>query len=309
MAVFTRTQSLPVVPAGSSRAGNPRGVATTTALVPAVLKAVAVVRRLNEVGVAGAALGQIAADLDITRSHCHAILLTLLHSGWASYDATSRLYRLHWQISIDTSSTLRAQDELAKVYPLASALSGQVRLPCLVSQPLPDGSFIVLRQIDGPNPLEVSIKRGERFPRDAPAQMKAALAWTDPQRLEKWIQEWKPVPYTASTITTRKRLASELKLTRERGYATSLGEFNVGVDSVALPVFDAEGNILVVLQCHGFTADVGPRLAEVGRQMQLAVTQIHALIGGAPPAGFTAAPAPAASVGPAPPFLSSKSRR
>lgn len=286
MTVIYRSESLLEQLGDSASVRQARAGASATALVPAVLKAVAVVRRLNEVGMAGATLGEMAIDLGITRSHCHAILLTLIHSGWASYDTASRLYRLHWQISIDTASTLRAQDELAQVYPLASLLSRQVRLPCLVSQPLPDGSFVVLRQIDGPNPLEVSIKRGERFPRDAPAQMKAALAWADPQRLELWLKDWKPEQYTPSTITTPGRLAHELKLTRERGYATSAGEFNVGVDSVALPVFDADGNILVILQCHGFTADVGPRLAEIGRQMQLTVAQIHDMIGGAPPAAF-----------------------
>lgn len=286
MALTNRSESLSESLGDPARARHARVGASTTALVPAVLKGVAVVRRLNEVGMAGATLGEMASDLGITRSHCHAILLTLIHSSWVSYDTASRLYRLHWQISIDTASTLRNQDELAQVYPLASVLSKQVRLPCLVSQPLPDGSFIVLRQIDGPNPLEVSIKRGERFPRDAPAQMKAALAWADPLRLELWLKDWKPEQYTPSTITSPKRLAHELKLTRERGYATSAGEFNVGVDSVALPVFDAEGNILVILQCHGFAADVGPRLEKIGRQMQLTVAQIHALIGGAPPAEF-----------------------
>jgi len=30
---------------------------------------------------AGATLGEMATDLGITRSHCHAILLTLIHSS------------------------------------------------------------------------------------------------------------------------------------------------------------------------------------------------------------------------------------
>lgn len=258
-----------------------------TALVPAVLKAVAVVRRLNQAGTAGARLGDMASELEITRSHCHAILLTLVQCGWVVYDPLTRLYRLNWQVSVDTSSTLRAQDTLAQIYPLAAALVRRVRLPCLISQPLPDASFIVLRQIDGPSPLEVSIKQGERFPRDAPAQMKAALAWAGPARLEQWLIDWRPVAYTKSTITTRRRLADELQRTRERGYAASAGEFNVGVDSVAVPVFDASGSPLVVLQCHGFTADVGSRMPEIGREMRSTVFEIHALIGGAPPPGFT----------------------
>jgi DNA-binding IclR family transcriptional regulator len=272
---------------GSRRAGAATArSAPATSFVPAVLKSVALVRRLNERGADGAALGELASELKITRSHCHAILVTLVHCGWAIYDPLARRYRLNWQIAADSSSALRAQDTFTQIYPLVAALAQRVRLPCLISQPMPDGSFIVLRQIDGPNPLEVSIKRGERFPRDAPAQMKAALAWAGRSRFEQWLRDWTPVAYTPTTITTAQRLADELALTRKRGYALSLGEFNAGVNSVALPVFDADSNVLIVLQCPGFAAEVAARTAEIGREMQATVARIHALIGGRPPPGF-----------------------
>lgn len=272
------------MPAGAEAiSAVPRSVGT--AHVPAVVKAIALIRQLNDRGADGATLGGLAEALKITRSHCHAILVTLVQSQWVSYDGASRRYRLNWRVAADTSSALRAAD-ITEIDPVVTELAQRVRLPCLISQPMPDGSFVVLRQIDGPNPLEVSIKRGHRFPRDAPAQMKALLAWASEERLAQWLRDWKPVPYTASTIMTAQALREELGRTRKRGYALSLGEFNSGVNSVALPIFDPDGNVWLLLQCPGFAAEVAARAAAIGREMQNAVARIHALIGGRPPEKF-----------------------
>ena len=71
--------------------------------VPAVTKAMAIVRYVNRAQAGGAGLNDIANDLDVTKSHCHNILKTLTHEGWLTYDSTAastRLRRACWRTSL-----------------------------------------------------------------------------------------------------------------------------------------------------------------------------------------------------------------
>jgi len=55
------------------------------------------------------------------------------------------------------------------------------------------------------------------------------------------------VALTPSTITDREKLAPEVALVRERGYATVFGEREVDVNAIAAPVFDRGGNLAAIL--------------------------------------------------------------
>ena len=71
---------------GSADRGHRQSASNASPVVPAVLKAVEIIRLLNNRGSAGASLPEIVAQLNITRSHCHNILRTLVHCHWLDYD-------------------------------------------------------------------------------------------------------------------------------------------------------------------------------------------------------------------------------
>jgi len=54
--------------------------------VPAVTKAIAIVRHINEAGSAGTSLIDISVGLGITKSHCYNILKGLTRAGWLVHD-------------------------------------------------------------------------------------------------------------------------------------------------------------------------------------------------------------------------------
>lgn len=244
-----------------------------TAAVPAVEKAITVMRRLNAHG--PAPLRQIAEAEEITRSHCHAILRTLCDNGWVQYDPHRRLYALGWRLTADTASAIRSTRFSEQIHDLIEGLSKEIGLPCVVSEPMGDGSFLMIDKVDGLKALEVSVRLGQHFPPDAPAQMRAYLAWQDAPEIAAAISGWRPVAYTRSTIVDRDKLERELALTRQRGYAVSRNEFTEGVVSVAVPIFDATRRVLLVLQCPGFTDDVGERIEEVAAAMRRVEAIIH----------------------------------
>ena len=255
-------------------------------IVPAVVKAVAIIRFLNERGGKGGSLPEISEQLGIARSHCHNILRTLVHNQWIAYDSLTRTYTLTSNLAADVSSSLVSRPYLNVIQPLIQQLSDETGLTCVLTEPIGDGSFLVVLTASRPDQFVFNIAVGFRFPTGSPPHIKAALAWLPVDTREAMLQQWKPVRYTLSTITTVEAMREELTATRERGYARSVGEFTEGFVTLLLPVFDRSGEVFMILQLAGVTDLVGPREAEVVRALQRCVSRIHRAIDGRPPIDF-----------------------
>src|SRR5436309_7506314 len=100
----------------SSEAGRGK-LPGSGALVPAVLKTVDIIRFLNSRGGRGATAPEFARQINITRSHCHNILRTLVHCGWLQYDPVARLYHLNSTLSADVSSALVSKQYVNAIRP------------------------------------------------------------------------------------------------------------------------------------------------------------------------------------------------
>jgi IclR family KDG regulon transcriptional repressor len=57
--------------------------------------------------------------------------------------------------------------------------------------------------------------------------------------------------FTKNTITSKKKLFEELKITRERGYAIDNEEIEDGLRCIAAPIFNAEGNVIAAVSISG----------------------------------------------------------
>ncbi len=73
------------------------------------------------------------------------------------------------------------------------------------------------------------------------------MAYQTSETIEQYLEEAVLTPNTSKTITSRKRLASELEVIRRRGYATTSDTNTVGVSGVSAPVFGPHGRIMAAL--------------------------------------------------------------
>ena len=227
----------------------------------------------------------MSSTLGISRSHCHSLLKTLTHFEWLSFDDETKKYRLQSGILSDTSSLLNSPI-ISVVRPLLTELVDRLELPCVLSEPMSDDSFIVIDRFNAHHILEVSFPVGHRFPRNAPAQMRAYLAWQTPERIERWMQEWHPIAYTETSTTDAQVLRAEIGATRRRGYARSLGEFTDGLMALALPIFDRSGRVVYVYNISSLMGTLLPREEEVAREMKRTASLIHRAIAASVPLDF-----------------------
>lgn len=254
-------------------------------ITPALENGIAIVAYINRRAPSMVSLSEVSSALGISRSHCHSLLKTLVHYEWLGFDDATKTYRLMAGVLSDTSSLL----DSASINVIRAEISKMVEilsLPCVLSEPLSDDSFVVIDRFNARHIMGVSFPVGHRFPKNAPAQMRAYLAWQAPEALDRWMQDWQPAPYTPQSLVDRDAVRAEIEATRVRGYSRSVGEFTEGLMAMALPIFNKSGYIDHVFNVSSLVGMLLPREEEVAKEMQRTVSRIHHAIGARIPADF-----------------------
>jgi DNA-binding IclR family transcriptional regulator len=175
---------------------------------------------------------------------------------------------------------------LGTIRPYVSAHSEETGFPCNLCEIIADNSFLVVDVANYLDPFVFGVPVGYRFPAGSPHHLKASLAWLKPERQTAMLDAWIPVRFSSTTITDREAMEAELRATRLRGYARSLGEFVEGFRTLALPIFNRDGNVFLVMSTFGRERRLAPRESEVAAALIKKVAEIHLAIDGRPPVGF-----------------------
>jgi len=281
----TQTQTEPPKPAVELGSMMSRAFAAPS-WVPAVAKAIAIIRHLNERPSAGATLPQISDGLEITRSHCHNILRTLVAHGWIEYDNLTRVYRLATGIAADSASALHSRTHLAAIRPLVDQLAVETGFPCTLCEPIADGSFLIVHTTAEADPFVLHAPVGYRFPPGTAAMFKARVAWLSGPELELMLRQWTPTSHSRSTIIDKPTMRDDLLRSRTRGYARSAGEYIEGFTTLALPLFNREGEVIFVIGIAGLEDQLDAQESRVVKTMARMTSQIHRMLDGRPPVDY-----------------------
>lgn len=254
----------------------PRGV------VPALANSLLVVSFLNSRAPEAQTLADISRALGITKSHCHSILRTLVYFDWVSFDDRHKIYALQPSALSDVSSLLNSP-ELDTIRTVLAGLVEEVDVPCVLAQPLPDRSFVVIDTFRSRSFQQVYYPAGHRFPSDAVAHLRVMLAWGDPVETDAYLQSWRPHRYTSRTMTDVREVVAEVARTRERGYAISSGEFADGMTAIAAPIFDRGGRIAYIASFSFLYSDAAFDQKRIAGSLGKAIARIHVLTRAVPP--------------------------
>ena len=247
--------------------------------VPALTKAMAIIRYLNGAPLQGTSLHDVARTLGITKSHCHNILKTLVQGRWLAYDETRRAYSLAPSLLADVSALIGRQTPSMLLHNELTRLSRITDTPCVLTRVERDGSFVAIDKAEEAAELIVSVPIGHRFPPDAPAQMRARLAWMQEDQRRQELARWRPRAYTKTTIVRKKEALAEIEATRRRGYSISRAEFTPGVMTVAAPIFDTFGDVQMVLQCPGLTERMVREERKIATELLRTTERLNAVFG------------------------------
>jgi IclR family transcriptional regulator, acetate operon repressor len=126
--------------------------------------------------------------------------------------------------------------------------------------------------------LRLQVQLGTPYPLHAGGPSKAFLAFLGADEIELYLAKHALTALTEKTIVDEGALRLELAAIRRRGYATSMGERQVGAASIAAPVFDHDGHVIAVLSAAGPLSRFKPRMSVCADKL-LAAARVSAHLG------------------------------
>lgn len=222
--------------------------------VPAVTNAVRILERISREWPDAVASGSLIDDLGLNRSTCYNILGTLQRAGWVA----SRGDRTGWSLGPRLLALTGMSTEMVVdvVQQELDDLSLRLGFIAFAVQRHGAGEYAVLAKAERGQGIRITASIGDTFPFSAPAIMRAFHAWSDPAEVERQVDKHGLKSFTPETIAKPAKLRAELDATRERGYGISVREYDLGQSGVSAPIFDARGQVSLVLCSLAFSSEL-----------------------------------------------------
>jgi DNA-binding IclR family transcriptional regulator len=132
---------------------------------------------------------------------------------------------------------------------------------------------VCLHKVEPESTIKLVADVGKTFPLHAAACGKILLAFASPSLQEKILAS--PLErYTKTTITTQDLLKNEIEEIQQKGYAISFEEMTPGAAEIAVPLLDAEENLIAALSIAGPRFDMEDNLEEFEKLLKDAANRI-----------------------------------
>lgn len=260
------TAVLPQIPAATEPATRVSGVSDDTgrrdASVQSVNRAISILQVLAHRG--PTTMTDIAAELDIHKSTASRLLSTLEARGLLEQTAKRGRYQLGPGI-VQLAAGVNRRTDLTVISRrtgenLAEAVGETVNIA------VRDGNTVLsIDQIMGPSAVTTINWVGQRNPIHVASAGKLFLAYMSAEERDLVLTN-QLERYTQNTITSRQRLEAELPEIRQRGYATTFEEHEIGLAAVAAPIRDIDHTVVAAITVSGPTfrinADTIPAIAQ-----------------------------------------------
>jgi len=259
-------------------------VAESGKSVPAIRNALAILEFLRVRDNEAATLSEIARATSINVSTCFNLLKTLEGGRVIATDPSTKTYRLGLYLAELGSLVDRLGQSLKIAREEAQRVSESTGLGCFLMTRDEREMFVVRDRVESRRPIRVTIDIGAVFPPTGAVAAKAWYAWEEPAQVAGLLSRH-PLPgRTPHSVVDAGAFARELRLTRQRGYSTSRGEYYPDHNAVAAAVFGHDARPELLLVVVGTTSQLtGRELARVGDEVAAAAERVTKRIGGRHP--------------------------
>ena len=217
---------------------------------------------------------ELADKVGLPKTTVYRILSTLVSRGLVRRDPLRRVYCLG-------ARTIELARKAYSMPDLVAAARGELRsLRDLTGETtylaaLDGMETVSLERCEGAHNVRSATRLGVRKPLHCTSQGKAMLSALPEETRNAIVAELELTPLTRKTITDRRKLKAELKLTAERGYAIDEEEIVMGVRCVGAPIVDPRGMVRGSISIAGPTfrmtrervESLGPEVAQAAQRI------------------------------------------
>lgn len=212
----------------------------------------------------------IQSELRLPQSTAYRYVKMLIDKGFLHKSDASQ-YQLGIALVAMSRNTLYTDRDLRlSVIPSMKRISEATRESVSLMR-LMNQQVVCIESIEGQYALRVMIERGRVQPIYAGASSKVILAHVDRRIRERLLKEMDLVRFTKTTIADRPTLEHELASIRERGYAVSDGEIDIGARAVAVPLHNHHDEVVAALSIEAPHSRMGDQV--LLRYIDLLITE------------------------------------
>lgn len=217
--------------------------------VQSVDRAISILQVLARHGAAG--VTEISGELAVHKSTVFRLLATLEARGLVEQSARRGQYQLGYGVVQLAAGATKKHDLSVLSRPVCRALAQTVGETVNVA--IHDGHAVIsIDQVIGSAAVTTLNWVGQRTPMHATSAGKLFLAHLPAAQVGAVLAEGLQ-RYTPHTIVDPAALTEQLALARQRGYACTLDEHEVGLAAVAAPIRSLDGQVVAAVTVSGPT--------------------------------------------------------
>jgi IclR family pca regulon transcriptional regulator len=194
-------------------------------------------------------ISQLSIKTGLSRAAVRRCLYTLTKLGFAGAEDGSR-YSLRPRMltlshTYTTSNTLAAAAQ-----PILERMSAALRESFSVAT-LDGEDIVYIARTQVNRVMAVDLHIGSRLPAYCTSMGRVLLAYQPAEQLEHYLATVVLTPHTTRTVNSIEKLRLILRNIRRNGYAICDQEYEVGLRSIAVPVYSSSGRVVATLNLSG----------------------------------------------------------
>ena len=194
-------------------------------------------------------ISQLSIKTGLSRAAVRRCLYTLTKLGFAGAEDGTR-YSLRPRM-LTLSHTYTASNTLSSAaQPILERMSTALRESFSVAT-LDGEDIVYIARTQVSRVMAVDLHIGSRLPAYCTSMGRVLLAFLPTDQLEQYLTKAVLTPHTNRTITSVEKLRLALRNVRRNGYALVDQEYEVGLRSMAVPVYAHSGRVVATVNLSG----------------------------------------------------------
>jgi IclR family transcriptional regulator, pca regulon regulatory protein len=230
----------------------------------------------------GLSVAQLALRTGLSRAAVRRCVYTLQQLGFATTEDERHFVLTPKTLSLG-HAYLSSSPLATLATPILERVSQELHESCSVATLEGDEIFYVARSKTTSRIMSVDLSVGSRLPAYCTSMGRVLLAALPPQQLEAFLSHAKLVKRTSYTVADAASLRELLRTVGTQGYALIDQELEVGLRSIAVPVYNAQHKVVAALNVgtHSSRVSVGDMEKRIFPVLRAAADELGLLLTGA----------------------------
>jgi len=189
---------------------------------------------------------ELASTLDIPKSSLTQLLRNLTARGYVEYVPETKKYKLGTRLVEIARAATGPQDLISFSEATLNALTKKTGESSALNFRFGDETE-VMATVFGHHRLITHMRLGDRAPLHLTSAGKVFLSNMPDEEVTAYVERTGLIPATKSSISSVHELKHQLRRVREERLAYVFEEFNLGLNGMAVPIFDRTQNLVAAL--------------------------------------------------------------